>query len=595
MAALENFLLIAGIIIFIAVVGVIIGIFIWYNAQGASNNSPPAGMTGTTCVPSSAPLGPVSQILVNPPLPGPSCTSSSNPPIEQTAAFRVTNQFDFPIWVQSASGDAGLPMKALSDENLFPWPPPNGVSNEEYEYWVRSSNTYQIPPGGFLDYNVDPRGVAGTRFWGKFACNSCCSNPDNTSSAEVCGCLPPYPVGCAVAGSSVGPCQIDSTQAQGTECLIGDSAQYTVPPISIGGECNPQATPPCGAVGGCPSRGCSVPADSLFEATFACTETDTSKCNINPSAPANDPTQRLGPSTFFDTSLVDGYSLPFKVLVKGSAAQLQKCINSNTGGAMEQEGGNAIIDGSGLDVDNCPTSTNLESNTGISSVTDTDQMPPLTYDITKTDLTIQASLGLSTPIIKTPPNSIPGEAPMGTDFINVACMSSCKKINFGFPYGFNQSEATTPTVWYCCPTPLPPGQTCPDTGCTTSTVPICTNISGGSGGSFCCGPDCLAVDGQGNPTSVANGPASANFTGCVCSNVCNAGPVATSDYVEQIHNDAPGIYAFAYDDSQGLYQCDPPAGSTVTTAVYEFIFGPEGAASTEKWNTKYAQVTGTSS
>jgi hypothetical protein len=88
----------------------------------------------------------------------------------------------------------------------------------------------------------------------------------------------------------------------------------------------------------------------------------------------------------------------------------------------------------------------------------------------------------------------------------VGCMSPCKKLNYGQPYGMNQSESVAPTIFYCCPTPV-----------------------------------------TGDECTIANG--------CVTSEICSAGPVASSEYVQAIHQMAPGVYAYAYDDAVGLNNC----------------------------------------
>ena len=96
----------------------------------------------------------------------------------------------------------------------------------------------------------------------------------------------------------------------------------------------------------CPAKGCAPPIDSKFEATFGCMP-GTDKCAVNPS----DPSQTLLPIDFWDTSLMDGWTLPYKVEVVGN------CPNMKT----------KTIDCSKLTLDACPTNENLNT-TGIQSL-----------------------------------------------------------------------------------------------------------------------------------------------------------------------------------------------------------------------------------
>ncbi len=62
---------------------------------------------------------------------------------------------------------------------------------------------------------------------------------------------------------------------------------------------------------GCPLGGCTAPIDTLFEPTWGCGLSDLTKCAINPSGKT--PGEKLSSTTFFDLSLVDGYTLNAKV------------------------------------------------------------------------------------------------------------------------------------------------------------------------------------------------------------------------------------------------------------------------------------------
>jgi len=65
----------------------------------------------------------------------------------------------------------------------------------------------------------------------------------------------------------------------------------------------------------CSALGCAPPVDSKFEATFGCLP-GTKECAHNPSAP----TEALGPVDWWDVSQVDGWTLPYRVDVKGPCA-----------------------------------------------------------------------------------------------------------------------------------------------------------------------------------------------------------------------------------------------------------------------------------
>lgn len=90
----------------------------------------------------------------------------------------------------------------------------------------------------------------------------------------------------------------------------------------------------------CPPEGCAAPIDSKFEGTFGCLE---EPCQANPSSPTRAP---LPATDSWDTSLVDGFTLPFSVRVIGD------CPGGPVGGA---------IDCSGLALSECPVSENLST------------------------------------------------------------------------------------------------------------------------------------------------------------------------------------------------------------------------------------------
>jgi len=462
---------------------------------------------------------------------------------------KITNQFDFPIWVEGKYGNNGIPIPLGQDVYVDTNILNTYTSNiNEQNYWKEAATTVEIPPNSSIEYSIDPGGIAGARFWAKFSCSPCGSNGQYATTPSLC--LPPYPIGCSTTNTC-------TFKGAGTNCTIGDSSQYYIPPTNenVGG-----------SIGGCPPTGCSVPIDSLFEATFACTLANQESCNVNPASSTG---ELLGPTTYFDTSQVDGYTFPYLVLITGISgpSDLSTCINTNTSDLMPTTIVNGInsayIDASGLITGSsglimnydgnvgCPTNTNLSGNTDITTVTDSSL--PITYNITDVNLGIymDPSTGnISYPYISgnTIDGFTPGPSPPSNS-IKIGCMSSCKRLNYGQPYGMNQSEGCIPGLLYCCPTVLE------ESGC-TGTVGCCD------------GPSTLCINGTTN---------SSGLTGCISSDQCRNGPVSTSEYVTSVHNMAPGIYAYAYDDNQGLYLC----GSNVK---YEVVFGPSGANSTTYWN-----------
>ena len=151
----------------------------------------------------------------------------------------------------------------------------------------------------------------------------------------------------------------------------------------------------------CPATGCQPPLDSKFEATFA-------------------PVGGVD-ATWYNLSQVDGYTLPFKVVPRGSGAETGSCVTS---------------DCSGLSLDLCPASEDL-SGGGLYS-----QYAGL-------DLRVFDGNGKV-----------------------IACMSPCKKWNYPSPWGLGRPESEDPGLHMCCPTPIDPavnpGQCTPQNQCMTS-------------------------------------------------------------------------------------------------------------------------------
>ena len=145
--------------------------------------------------------------------------------------------------------------------------------------------------------------------------------------------------------------------ATGHACSVGDNGE--------GGGA------PCG------SHGCEPPFDSKFEATFA----DASSAA----------------ETWYDLSLVDGYTLPLAVKPIGAGAGSGTCVAS---------------DCAGLTLDACPA-----------------------HDVDGLDLRVTDPVDPAT---------------------TIACLAPCKAWNYPAPYGAGMPESQDPGLHLCCPTPIDP-------------------------------------------------------------------------------------------------------------------------------------------
>lgn len=152
------------------------------------------------------------------------------------------------------------------------------------------------------------------------------------------------------------------------------------------------------------------------------------------------------------------------------------------------------VDASHLDLAKCPSGEDLTANGNFSTITSNGQ----TVSLKSVDLRIKSN----------------GQV--------LGCMSPCKRLNWGYPYGLQQDESHGSTMWMCCPTPTPNSCT-PDQGCITPTA-------------------------------------------------CRNGPIENTQYVAAVHSMAPGVYSYSYDDGVGLHAC--PAGVT----KYTMEFCPAGSA-----------------
>jgi beta-glucanase (GH16 family) len=150
--------------------------------------------------------------------------------------------------------------------------------------------------GSFVEYDIPDKGIAGVRFWPGFGCDG-----------------------------------------SGHNCTIGASGG----PASLGFTCPPQ--------------GCSPPIDSKFEGTFGCIPgVPDSSCQGNPSGGG----APLGRGDWWNSSFVDGYTVPMKVQVIGSCpVGPQPAPVYGPGGPPGGQVSCTVIRNS-----DCPTNENLSSN-----------------------------------------------------------------------------------------------------------------------------------------------------------------------------------------------------------------------------------------
>lgn len=200
---------------------------------------------------------------------------------------------------------------------------------------------------------------------------------------------------------------------------------------------------------------------------------------------------------YFDVSLVDGFSVPFRLKLSGDVrgSSLPK----------DQE-----IDCSSLSPNDCPMETTLDFEGG-----GLDLKYYGNYDQQKNPL---------------------------------ACFSPCKKLNYStgaIGQGLGLPEhGNTKTFSMCCPGPdATKGQSCNDA----------------AGKQFCPFHEnqCLPVDKKGYDDLVAQGMTCTINESCGCCCTCastdksiNPYPIVNSDYVKYCHTRCP-VYAWAYDDYLG--------------------------------------------
>ena len=168
---------------------------------------------------------------------------------------------------------------------------------------------------------------------------------------------------------------------QGGNCIWGQSRD---------GAGGPDDYPPC------PAGGCHPAVDSLVEITWGCTFAD----------PTNNPLcENKAAVTSYDGSLVDGYSLPFKINRSGDLSP--SCQD---------------IDCSGLTLASCPTNEDLSHGNRDQNIT----YPQ------------HASVNLNVSNQGTP----------------VACFSPCGYLTSATAFGGQQfTSSDDRAILYCCPTP----------------------------------------------------------------------------------------------------------------------------------------------
>ena len=178
-----------------------------------------------------------------------------------------------------------------------------------------------------------------------------------------------------------------------------------------------QSSPPCPAN----SYGCAPPVDSKLEATWGCLTSPSSTCALNPSSG-----KPLTSSTWFDASLVDGFTLPFSVTVK-SVDTSSGCQAPATCNAINYK-------------TDCETHADLSTDGHFPALKDQ-------------NLQVKG------------PNGVAG------------CFSPCGKLTYAEQYGGYQYAASDPrAAYYCCasvngPNPIPGLNPGTSPGCNAGPVP----------------------------------------------------------------------------------------------------------------------------
>ena len=237
---------------------------------------------------------------------------------------------------------------------------------------LNAPNRYRLPaPGSFIEYDIPDKGLAGVRFWPGLGCD-----------------------------------------ADGHNCQVGASGG----PATMGFTCPAPI-------------GCAPPVDSKFEGTFGCLSSiSPGSCQVNPSDG-----RPLGRLDWWNTSMVDGYTLPVRVRVVGTCP---------AGPQRDSPGGpiGGVVDCSGLRLADCPRIEDLSTNGQFS------QSPgsPAGTTLRSQDLLLRR------------PN------PDGTySSVTAGCMSPSAKLTSGQwqsipkpPFtGTTYAPTDVQAQWYACPSP----------------------------------------------------------------------------------------------------------------------------------------------
>lgn len=250
-----------------------------------------------------------------------------------------------------------------------------------------------------------------------------------------------------------------------------------------------QSLPPC------PGYGCQPAVDSEFEASF------------------NDT------STFYDVSLVNGYTLPFKVrVIKASNEDNTACLNS---------------DGSLLDIKMCPSHENLSTPYGSMNNFGQFKFGPYLYALNGATNTVVSLTNVDMRVTNPNTNNI------------IGCYAPVEKLASptwgGLGVGYNTNDPAynagyyTPAIMYSCP---------------FRTSELLNNTANGLSPN---GADSLGFHQLSAFCNAAAGFCSSSDPNGVAAHlVCNMGPIVNTQYVKYIHRATVNAYAFQYDDAQEL-------------------------------------------
>jgi hypothetical protein len=239
----------------------------------------------------------------------------------------------------------------------------------------------------------------------------------------------------------------------------------------------------------CPPGGCAPPFESKVEVTFGDKSRPTSSEQHD--------------HTWYNPSLVDGYTLPYYIKVKNGDGSPYSAGNGGIYTTTKADGTITTlivpdmyrcgdVDASRLDLNKCPSDEIINGKS---------------YDLRLYDN-----------------NRI------------IGCMSPCKKLNYPAPYGYGMNENEDPALHMCCPTPA----------CSTGSPLTCRTIDG-KPASNCQDPATLCT--------IPCNPANGCLTPQSCSDPNDPNSVVHTKYVKAIHEMSPNSYSYSYDDVNGLFHC----------------------------------------